>query len=70
MATKKPRHTPTSSRLAAVPKAPPNQKPVALTLKVDSETYIRLCTLAATERRTNQNILQEALQRYLDRVEA
>jgi hypothetical protein len=43
------------------------EKPVALTLKVDHATYVRLCTLGATERRTNQDILQQALQEYLDR---
>jgi hypothetical protein len=44
------------------------EKPVALTLKVDHATYVRLCTLGATERRTNQDILQQALQEYLDRA--
>ena len=71
MATKKSGRSPASSRpRAPVPTAPSNEKPVALTLKVDGETYIRLCTLAATQRRTNQNILQEALRQYLDRVGA
>ena len=41
--------------------APTDEKPVALTLKVDHSTYVRLCTLGATERRTNQDILQQAL---------
>jgi hypothetical protein len=45
------------------------EKPVALTLKVDHDTYVRLCTLGATERRTNQDILQQALLEYLDRTE-
>lgn len=44
------------------------EKPVALTLKVDDDTYIRLCTLRATQRRTSQEILQQALNEYLDRV--
>jgi hypothetical protein len=44
------------------------EKPVALTLKVDHATYVRLCTLGATERRTNQDILRQALQEYLDRA--
>lgn len=44
-------------------------KPVALTVKVDGTTYVRLCTLGATQRRTNQDILREALQQYLDRAE-
>jgi hypothetical protein len=44
--------------------------PVALTLKVDDETYIRVCTLRATQRRTSQEILHQALAEYLDRVGA
>ncbi len=43
-------------------------KPVALTVKVDDATYVRLCTLGAIQRRTNQDILREALHDYLDRV--
>jgi hypothetical protein len=46
------------------------EKPVALTLKVDGRTYVRLCTLGATQRRTNQDILREAVEQYLDRVRA
>jgi hypothetical protein len=46
------------------------EKPVALTLKVDTVTYVRLSTLRATQRRTNQDILQEALKQYLDRAGA
>ena len=46
----------------------PMPKPVALTVKVDDETYVRLCTLRATQRRTNQEILREALREYLERV--
>jgi hypothetical protein len=48
---------------------PTDEKLVALTLKVDHSTYVRLCTLGATQRRTNQDILQQALQEYLDRAE-
>jgi hypothetical protein len=47
---------------------PPKSNPVALTVKVDDETYVRLCTLGATQRRTNQDILREALDDYLERV--
>ena len=54
----------TSTRVAARSKP----KPVALTVKVDDETYVRLCTLRATQRRTNQEILREALHEYLERV--
>jgi hypothetical protein len=45
------------------------EKPVALTLKVDSGLYLRLSTLRATQRRTNQDILRQALEEYLDRQE-
>jgi len=47
-----------------------NEKPVALTLKVDSDTYVRLSVLRATQRRTSQEILQQALAEYLDRAGA
>ena len=47
-----------------------NEKPVALTLKIDSATYIRLGVLRATQRRTSQDILRQALEEYLDRAEA
>ncbi len=46
------------------------EKPVALTVKVDSGLYLRLSTLRATQRRTHQDILQQALEEYLDRAEA
>ena len=46
-----------------------SEKPVALTLKVDSELYLRLSTLRATQRRTNQDILEQALKEYLTRAE-
>lgn len=45
------------------------EKPVALTLKVDSATYVRLSTLRATQRRTNQDLLHQALKEFLDRAE-
>jgi len=48
----------------------PSEKPVALTLKVDGSTYVRLSTLRATQRRTNQDILQQALKEYLERAGA
>jgi hypothetical protein len=44
------------------------EKPVALTLKVDSGLYVRLSTLRATQRRTNQDILEQALKEYLTRL--
>lgn len=46
------------------------EKPVALTLKVDGDTYVRLSTLRATQRRTNQDILEQALKEYLTRTGA
>lgn len=44
-----------------------NAKPVALTVKVDGHTYVRLSTLRAMRRTTNQEILKEALSEFLDR---
>jgi hypothetical protein len=46
------------------------EKPVALTLKIDSRTYVRLSTFRARERKTAQEILTEALNTYLDRMGA
>jgi predicted transcriptional regulator len=46
------------------------QKPVALTVKIDSDTYVRLSILRAKERKTTQEILSHALRQYLDRVGA
>jgi hypothetical protein len=71
MATKKsvPRSAPTRSRVA-VPKAISGERPVALTVKVTHEVYVRLCTLAATRRQTNQDVLNEAVQQYLNREKA
>jgi len=62
--------TPTRrSRAQAAGMAGDNEeKPVALTLKVNHGTYVRLCTLGATQRRTNQDILRQALEEYLDRT--
>ena len=53
-------------RTGAKPGTVTQEKPVALTLKVDSSVYIRLSTLRATQRRTSQDILQQALKEYLD----
>ena len=46
------------------------EKPVALTLKIDSQTYQRLSVLRAKDRKTAQDILSEALMVYLDRAGA
>ena len=47
--------------------ATPDQKPVALTVKINGETYVRLSKLRATQRRTHQDILKQALDEYLKR---
>ena len=44
------------------------EKPIALTLKVDNATYVRLSALRATQRRSKQKILRQALVEYLDRA--
>jgi predicted transcriptional regulator len=49
---------------------PATDKPVALTVKIDSKTYVRLSTLRAKERKTGQEMLAEALEAYLDRAGA
>lgn len=46
------------------------ERPIALTLKIDSKTYMRLSVLRAKERRTAQDILTEALKACLDRAGA
>jgi len=64
MATSKPR----SSKAGRL--QPVSEKPIALTLKVDGETYVRLNTLRAKQRRTTQDILAEALKAYLSQARA
>jgi hypothetical protein len=46
------------------------ETPVALTVKVDGATYARLTNLRATQRRSHQEILRQALDEYLDRAGA
>jgi predicted transcriptional regulator len=46
---------------------PTNEKPIALTVKVDHGTYVRLCTFVANQRKKKQDILKQALKEYLDR---
>lgn len=67
MGTKKP-----NSPKEAKSKTPPSEveRPVALTLKIDSKTYMRLSMLRAKERKTAQDILTEALRAYLDQMES
>ena len=52
------------------PKTAKQEKPVALTVKIDTEMYVRLSTVRAKERKTAQEILTEALQEYLKRAGA
>ena len=61
-ATVRPRRSPRDAAAA--------DKPIALTLKIDGDMYVRLSTLRAKERRTHQEILKQALEEYLDRVGA
>ena len=67
MATKKASTSakPKQSRKASTP-----DDAVALTLKVDEKTYVRLCTLRAKERSTTQEILNDALLEHLKRLGA
>lgn len=46
------------------------KKPVAQTVKIDGELFVRLSTFRAKERKTSQEILQQALLEYLDRAGA
>jgi hypothetical protein len=69
MATKK-APTPAKPKRSSKASTGTDAKPVALTLKVDEKTYVRLCTIGAKLRRTNQDILNEALQEYLKRLGA
>jgi len=46
------------------------KKPVAQTVKIDSELFVRLSAFRAKERKTSQEILQQALLEYLDRAGA
>lgn len=70
MATKKSGQRTAPIRARSVNKPTPEQEPVALTLKVDSKTYVRLSMLGATQRRTHQDIMREAVEQYLDRAGA
>ena len=69
MATKK-SSTPAKPKQSRKAPTAMDGKPVALTLKVDEKTYIRLCTLSAKLRCFNQDILNEALLEHLKRMGA
>lgn len=43
---------------------------VALTLKVEKATFLRLCDLRVTQKRSKQEILKQAVMEYLERVGA
>ena len=49
-------------------KNPGTDKPVALTLKIDHDTFMRLSALRARDRTTAQEILTEALEVYLKKT--
>jgi hypothetical protein len=70
MPTSKTGRSPVSVKKKTAQSPAVDPKPVALTVKVNSETYVRLCTFGATRRRTNQDILREALEQYLDGIGA
>jgi hypothetical protein len=46
------------------------EEPRALTVKVGRELYQRLVNLRVTQRRTHQDILEQALREYLTRAGA
>ena len=71
MATKKAGTKRPAPKKHVVSVAPPKpDERVALTVKVDHDVYVRLCTLAVTVRRTNQDVLLEAVEQYLDKAKA
>ena len=69
MPTKK-QSTPAKPKRSRPTSTATDSKRVALTLKVDEKTYVRLCTLSARLRKFNQVILNEALQEHLKRLGA
>ena len=51
-----------TKKKAASAKHPETEKPVALTLKIDHDMFMRLSALRARDRTTAQEILTEALE--------
>ena len=49
---------------------PAEEKPVAQTVKLEPELFVRLKTFSAKTRRTNQDILRTALVEYLSKNKA
>ena len=70
MATKKSGAKRPAPKKRVVSAQPPKSDLVALTVKVDHNFYVRLCTVGATLRRTNQDILYEAVKQYIEKAEA
>jgi hypothetical protein len=70
MQTKKRRRSARKRTGARRARSSAGEKPVALTVKVDGETYVRLSTFRATQRRKTQDILEQALKEYLTRAGA
>lgn len=64
---KKRKPTTVESR-ASRPFADRTDRPIALTLKIAGDMYVRLSTLRAKQRRTHQEILKQALEEYLERA--
>jgi predicted transcriptional regulator len=58
------------SRAKRKAEKPTGQKLIAMTVKIENDVYVRLSTLRAKERKTAQEILTDALQKYLDRAGA
>jgi predicted transcriptional regulator len=53
------------------PKSKPAEvKPVAQTVKLEQELFVRLKTFGANTRRSNQDIIRAALIEYLDKNKA
>jgi hypothetical protein len=57
-----------SKRKSTGPLKPVAEKPIALTLKIGHEMFMRLSALRARERTTAQEILTEALEAHLKKA--
>ena len=57
-----------TKKKAASAKNPETERPVALTLKIDHDMFMRLSALRARDRITAQEILTEALEVYLKKA--
>jgi hypothetical protein len=70
MATQKRRSTGRRSVKALKAGETTENATVALTLKVEKATFLRLCDLRVTQKRSKQEILKQAVMEYLERVGA